>query len=71
MLDDPTNNLNSAERIAVLRTELSGTVGNLREGIPQVEDPRAKALLETSAEVLEGLVKAFGDYEHRSEPAWR
>lgn len=35
------------------------------------EEPRAKALFETSAEVLGGLEKAFHDYESKNEPAWR
>jgi hypothetical protein len=28
-------------------------------------------MFETSAEVLIGLVKAFGDYEKKNESAWR
>lgn len=34
-------------------------------------DPKAKALLETSAEVLSGLEKAFQDFLAKSDEAWR
>jgi hypothetical protein len=43
----------------------------LREDVGKVIEPKAQALFETSAEVLTGLVKAFGDYEKKSEEAWR
>lgn len=33
--------------------------------------PIAKALFETSAEVLIGLRKAYEDYEQGSESAWK
>jgi hypothetical protein len=32
-----------------------------------VKEPEAQALLETSAGVIGGLIKAFDDYERRSE----
>ena len=34
-------------------------------------EPKAQKLFETSVEVLDGLVKAFDDYEHKSEKVWR
>jgi hypothetical protein len=34
-------------------------------------DPKAQALLETTAEVIEGLQKAYRDYEEKTELAWR
>jgi hypothetical protein len=42
-------------------------ITQLREGIRRVQDPRAQAMLETSAEVIRGLVKAFDEYEKNSE----
>jgi len=36
-------------------------VDPLRQDISKVDDPKAKALFETSAEVLRGLAKAFND----------
>jgi hypothetical protein len=44
---------------------------HLREDIGKIDEPRAKAMFETSAEVLGGLAKAFRDYEEKKEKAWR
>lgn len=44
---------------------------HLREDIEQVDEPQLKAMFETSAEVLGGLIKAFRDYEQKNESAWR
>ena len=46
-------------------------IDHLREDVEKVTEPKAQALFETSAEVLTGLVKAFGDYEQKDEEAWR
>ena len=46
-------------------------IEHLREDVQQVTEPKAQALFETAAEVLTGLVKAFDDYDHKSEKAWR
>jgi hypothetical protein len=37
----------------------------------KISDPKAQALFETTAEVLNGLVKAFDDYEQKNEAAWK
>ena len=50
---------------------LSDVAIHAREDIEKVDDPSAKALFETSAEVLGGLEKAFSDYESKTEPAWK
>ena len=44
---------------------------HLREDITKVDEPQLKAMFETSAEVLGGLMKAFSDYEKKNEAAWR
>ena len=44
---------------------------HLREDIEKVDEPQLKAMFETSAEVLQGLVKAFRDYDSKTEAAWR
>jgi len=44
---------------------------HLREDVEKVDDPKAKALFEVSAEVIDGLQKALTDYETKSEAAWR
>ncbi|MFN3215830.1 MAG: hypothetical protein ACE367_04985 [Acidimicrobiales bacterium] len=50
---------------------LSDVADHAREDVGKVEDPKAQALFETAAEVLEGLQRAFEHFEQRSEPAWR
>jgi hypothetical protein len=42
-----------------------------REDIGKVDEPRFRAMFETVAEVLGRLVKAFRDYQQKSEKAWR
>ena len=44
---------------------------HLRDDIEKVDEPQLKAMFETSAEVLGGLIKAFHDYEQKNESAWR
>ena len=50
---------------------LTETIDHLRGDIEQVDEPQLKAMFETSAEVLTGLVKAFSDYEEKNDSAWR
>lgn len=54
-----------------IRSELQEIKDHLRKDIGKVDEPQAKALFETSAEVLEGLIKAFSHYEKKSEEAWK
>ena len=42
-----------------------------RDNVQKVDDPKAQALFETTAEVLDGLRKAYDDFEVKKEPAWR
>jgi hypothetical protein len=46
------------------------TAEHLRSDVKTIDDPRAKALFETAAEVLTGLEKAFHDYDKKDELAW-
>ena len=46
-------------------------IDHLRSDIDKIDEPRCKAMFETSAEVLGGLKKAFADYETKNEAAWR
>jgi hypothetical protein len=50
---------------------LQEEIDHLRTDIDKVDEPQFKAMAETAAEVLGGLVKAFKDYEQRNESAWR
>ena len=54
-----------------MRQRLEDTLQHMRADIDKVDDPRFKAMFETSAEVLGALVKAFDDYERKNEAAWR
>ena len=54
-----------------MKQRFTETVAHLREDIEKVDDPKFKAMFETSAEVLGGLIKAFDDFERKNEPAWR
>jgi hypothetical protein len=42
-----------------------------RSEISVFDDPKGKALLETSAEVLGGLEKAFHDFLAKEDEVWR
>jgi hypothetical protein len=54
-----------------MRQRLTETMDHLRRDIDLVDEPQLKAIFETSAEVLGGLVKAIHDYEQKNESAWR
>ena len=54
-----------------MKKALTEIKDHLREDIEKVVEPQLKAMFETSAEVLGGLVKAFQDYELKNESAWR
>ena len=49
------------------RDLMKGLVIELRDGVSKSKGPKAQALLETSAAVIGGLIKAFDDYEKKSE----
>ncbi len=50
---------------------LSDAMSHVCEDVGKVDDPRAQALFETTAEVLQGSITAYEHYEHRTEEAWR
>jgi len=54
-----------------LRERLVGLQDELRAEVADADEPQLKALLESSAEVLGGLGKSFGDYAAKNEAAWR
>jgi ferric iron reductase protein FhuF len=54
-----------------MKTRIQEIVTHMREDIKKVDEPQLKAMFETSAEVLGGLMKAFSDYEKKNEAAWR
>jgi hypothetical protein len=56
---------------ANIKRMLEDTARHAREDVKKVDDPRARALFETSAEVLDGLRRAYDDFEQKREAAWR
>ncbi|HET6769233.1 MAG TPA: hypothetical protein VFH08_17615 [Chitinophagaceae bacterium] len=58
------------EHTANIKNEFKKLSEHLREDVEKVNDPQAKALFEVSAEVIDGLEKAFEDYERKNESAW-
>jgi hypothetical protein len=54
-----------------MQRRLRDEIDHLRADIDKVDEPQLKAMFETAAEVLNGLVKAFADYERKNERAWR
>ena len=54
-----------------IKEMLGQTMQHIRDDITKVDDPKAQALFETSAEVLNGLITAYEHFERRSEAAWK
>ena len=57
--------------VANVSKMLGDLVEHLRNDIHQIDEPKAQALFETSAEVLQGLQTAFSHYESGAEPGMR
>lgn len=54
-----------------IKEELQKLADHLRKDIKRIDDAKAEALFETSAEVLIGLKTAFTHYEEGEEEAWK
>jgi hypothetical protein len=67
----PSSRNNPVHHTQKIKARMRQLIEHLREGVRRVTELKAQALFETSAEVLTGLVKAFDDYEKKSEAAWR
>ena len=65
------NTSNPLQHTQNMRRRLREDIDHLRQDVQRVDEPQLKAMFETSAEVLEGLAKAFEDYERKNEPAWQ
>jgi hypothetical protein len=57
--------------VANVKNMLGDLISHLRNDLRQFDEPKAQALFETSAEVLEGLQTAFSHYERGAEPGMR
>jgi hypothetical protein len=62
--DDPRHHT-----IRIRNMLISEVRDHLREEIAKINEPRAEALFETTAETLDGLITAFEDYESGQEEA--
>jgi hypothetical protein len=67
----PSAEANPRHHTEKIRAMLTGLVDHVRGDIEKIAEPRAQALMETTAEVLLGLRKAYEDYERGEERAWR
>jgi hypothetical protein len=56
---------------ANVRKEFRELIDHLRGDIVKIDEPKAQALFETTAEVISGLDTAFKHYEQKSENAWK
>jgi hypothetical protein len=57
--------------IANVRKEFGELIEHLRDDINKIDEPKAQALFETAAEVINGLDTAFKHYEEKNENAWK
>jgi len=62
---------NPSPYIRQYKHQLDELTHKLREDLQQINEPQARALMETSAEVLQGLYRAFDDYQEKDEAAWQ
>ena len=67
----PSSKNNQVHHTLKIKVRMRQLIEHLRGDAGKVTEPKAQALFETSAEVLTGLVKAFKDYEDKTEKAWR
>lgn len=63
MLDDKRSEEGLPQRPATARGLIKSLAIELRAGAGEVKEPNGRTLLETSAAVIGGLIKAFDDYE--------
>lgn len=67
LLEDEQPESGLPRRPSAVRDMMKSLVIELRAGAREAQEPRAQTLMETSAAVIGGLIKAFNDYEKRSE----
>lgn len=64
MINQPTSQENDPRyHVSRIREQFTNLIDHLRDDNLKVNDPQAKALFETSAEVIEGLRNAFDHYQ--------
>jgi DNA-binding PadR family transcriptional regulator len=65
LLEDERPEGSPLRKAASARELMKDLAIELRDGANKVKDPKAQTLLETSAAVIGGLIKAFDDYERK------
>jgi hypothetical protein len=63
--DDPRHHT------AKIKAMLREVAEHARQDVRKVDDPKAQALFETTAEVLNALAITHEHFERRTEPAWQ
>jgi hypothetical protein len=66
-----TDSPDPRQHTANVKQMLDQLIEHLRDDIGKMDEPRAQALFETSAEVLQGLRTAFTHYEENRERGMR
>ena len=66
-----TQSSDPREHTMHIRSAMRELITHLRQDIQRVNEPRAQALFETTAEVLQGLVTAYEHYEVGEEVAFK
>ena len=69
--ESATNPHSALHHTRKMSAQFSQLIDHLRHDIGEVDEPQLRAMFETAAEVLGGLIKAFHDYEQKNESAWR
>ena len=54
-----------------MRDRLTEISEHLREDTKKIDEPQAKAMFETAAEVIDGIGRAFAQYEMKCARAWK
>ncbi len=54
-----------------IRDQMENMIAHLRADALMVSEPQAKALFETSADVIDGLNKAMNDYQAKNKGGWK
>jgi hypothetical protein len=62
---------NDDDRALRIGKEMDEAADALRQEVIEAADPRLRALLETAAEVVNGLSTTLQHYRQKTEPAWR
>ncbi len=68
---EPREEQDPCYHAARIRHMLREVAEHAREDVAKVADPKAQALFETTAEVLNGLMTAYEHYEKQVELAWQ